>query len=164
MIISSRWTLHFCIVSISPNALTCFIIFVIPLFIPNSISFIIARYFSLLYNKFIIPLMTQIIWSVIWSSIGKNGSTISMNEKILCFYIKLCKKGASHNQLTHFLFCLTICHLWDIQQLKFHSSAKLQRRDYLSFVLAESDIFPINVPVALVQHLNKSASRSVAIS
>ena len=54
--------------------------------------------------------------------------------------------------------------LRDIQQLKFHSSAKLQRRDYLSLVFAEGDIFPINVPVALVQHLNKSAFRSVAIA
>ena len=54
--------------------------------------------------------------------------------------------------------------LWNIQQLKFHSSAKLQRRDYLSFVLAEGDVFPIDVPVALVQHLNKSAFRSVSVA
>ena len=151
MIISSRWTLHFCTVSISLNALICFIIFVSPLFIPIIISFIIARYFNLLYNKFIIPLITQIIWTVIWSSIGKNGSTISMNEKIRCFSKQLYTKDVPVIINWHiFLFCLTICHLWNIQQLKFHSSAKLQRRDYLSFVLAEGDVFPIDVPVALV--------------
>lgn len=67
------------------------------------------------------------------------------------------------------IFTLSDCRiwliaLWNIQQLKFHSSAKLQRRDYLSLILSEGDVFPIDVPVALVQHLNKSALRSVAIA